>query len=145
MNKAIAASIALMASAAADAAPTQTPREVDACASLNRLGGVRALDNTTAIIMWAGGRPAYVVKLSVPLPELRFAHRYAYIDRDGDGQLCGRSRDGIVLPDEAMRMPATIMSMTELDAEHIEALEDEYKVKLTSKSKNKDAEPGLED
>jgi hypothetical protein len=44
-----------------------------------------------------------------------------------------------------MRMPATIMSMTALDAEHIEALEDEYKVKLTSKSRDKDAEPGLEE
>lgn len=109
--------------------------EKDACVALMRIGGLRALDNRTAVIFSSMGKPSYVVTLSAPLPELKFAHRYAYIDRDRDGRLCGRSRDGIALPDESFRIPTTIMAMTPLDAQSIEALELKYDVKLSRKRK----------
>jgi hypothetical protein len=131
----------------ASAAPVdngQEPADVqkDACVSLIRIGGLRALDNRTAVIFSSMGKPAYLIKLSVPLPELKFAHRYAYIDRDRDGHLCGRSRDGVALPDEALRIPSTIMSMTPLDAKTVASLEQKYEVRLTRKSKSKS--PGSE-
>jgi hypothetical protein len=126
----------------ASAAPVndgQEPAHVqkDACVSLVRIGGLRALDNRTAVIFSSMGKPSYLIKLSVPLPELKFAHRYAYIDRDRDGHLCGRSRDGVALPDEALRIPSTIVSMTPLDARAIESLEQKYEVRLTRKAKSK--------
>jgi hypothetical protein len=126
--------LALNTPAGAVSAETSTV-EKDACVSLMRIGGLRALDNRTAVIFSSGGKPSYVLTLSAPLPELKFALRYAYIDRDRDGHLCGRSRDGIALPDESFRIPTTIMAMTPLDAQSIEALELKYDVKLSRKRK----------
>jgi hypothetical protein len=127
--------LALSASAGA-VTPASSSVEKDACISLTRIGGLRALDNRTAVIS------SYVVTLSAPLPELKFAHRYAYIDRDRDGRLCGRSRDGIALPDESVRIPTTIMAMTPLDAQSVEALELKYDVKLSRKRKSEPAQNG---
>lgn len=128
-----ALALALVASGAV-AAPVEKPEvEKDACAFLSRLGGVRALDNRTAVIFSTMGKPAYVVTLSMPLPELKFAARYAYIDRDRDGQLCGRSMDGIAIPGDVIRIPARITAMTPLDAQRIRALEEKYEVTLTKK------------
>jgi hypothetical protein len=111
--------------------------EKDACEFLSRLGGVRALDNRTAVVFSSMGKPAYVVTLSMPLPDLKYAVQYAYIDRDRDGRLCGRSMDAIALPNDALRVPARISAMTPLDADKIRALEEKYQVKLTSKKKQK--------
>lgn len=139
MKAAIAVALTtLVMSAAAGAVTSQTSSvEKDACVSLMRIGGLRALDNRTAVIFSSMGKPSHLVKLSAPLPELKFAHRYAYIDRDRDGRLCGRSRDGIALPDESLRIPTTIMAMTPLDAQSIEALEVKYDVSLSRKNKDK--------
>jgi hypothetical protein len=132
---AVALSTLAFSAAAGAVAPASSSVEKDACISLTRIGGLRALDNRTAVI-FSMGKPSYVVTLSAPLPELKFAHRYAYIDRDRDGRLCGRSRDGIALPDESVRIPTTIMAMTPLDAQSVEALELKYEVKLSRKRKN---------
>jgi hypothetical protein len=137
---AIASTTLALSAAAGAVAPASSSVEKDACVSLTRIGGLRALDNRTAVIFSSMGKPSYVVTLSAPLPELKFAHRYAYIDRDRDGRLCGRSRDGIALPDESVRIPTTIMAMTPLDAQSVEALEVKYDVKLSRKRKNEPAQ-----
>jgi|ADGO01.1.fsa_nt_gi hypothetical protein len=132
--------MAMCASAAhATSPPEPKVEKKDACAFISRLGGVRALDSRTAVILSSTGKPAYLVTLSMPLPDLKFATRYAYIDRDGDGQLCGRSMDAIAIPDDAIRVPARISAMTPLDAQSIQALEEQYGVTLTRKSKRKDS------
>lgn len=120
--------------------------EKDACAFLSRLGGVRALDNRTAVIFSTMGKPAYLVTLSMPLPDLKFSARYAYIDRDRDGQLCGRSMDAIAVPGDPIRVPARISAMTPLDEQTIRALEEKYSVTLRKKSRRDDpsAEPSKE-
>jgi hypothetical protein len=105
---------------------------------LTRLGGVRALDNRTAVIFSTMGKPAYLVTLSMPLPDLKFAAQYAYIDRDRDGQLCGRSMDGIAIPGDAIRVPARITAMTPLDEQTIRVLEEKYSVRLTKKKAPRD-------
>ncbi len=133
---AMALMLAVSASAGAVSAEKAEVQK-DACVSLIRIGGLRPLDNRTAVIFSSTGKPSHLVKFGSPLPELEFALRYAYIDRDRDGQICGRSRDGIALPDEAIRIPTTIMSMTPLDAKAVESLELEYDVRLTRKPKNK--------
>jgi hypothetical protein len=142
MKAAIAVALTTLGLSAAASAvtPDSSSVEKDACVSLMRIGGLRALDNRTAVIFSAMGKPSYVVTLSAPLPELKFAHRYAYIDRDRDGRLCGRSRDGIALPDESARIPTTIMAMTPLDAQSVEALELKYDVRLSRKRKSEPAQ-----
>jgi Family of unknown function (DUF6491) len=141
MKAAIAVALTTLGLSAAAGAVTSASSSVekDACVSLTRIGGLRALDSRTAVIFSSMGKPSYVVTLSAPLPELKFAHRYAYIDRDRDGRLCGRSRDGIALPDESVRIPTTIMAMTPLDTQSVEALELKYDVKLSRKRKNEPA------
>ena len=140
MKVAVAVAVTLTTLALSTTASAVSPgvdsAQKDACVSLIRIGGLRALDNRTAVIFSSTGKPAYVVKLSAPLPALKFAHRYAYVDRDRDGHLCGRSRDGIALPDESLRIPTTIMSMTPLDPQSIEALELKYDVRLSRKRTN---------
>lgn len=141
MRSPILLSIALLACASAHATSEYVPAEKDACASLTRIGGLRALDNRTAVILSRTGEPAYLVKFGTPLPSLKFATRYAYIDHDRDGQLCGRSRDGVALPDEHVRIPTTILSMSRLGPDDLAALEEQYGVQLRPKSKRHDTGP----
>lgn len=136
MKKVLFLFAALVAASALGAPVEEQTVEKDACAFLTRIGGVRALDNTTAVIFSSMGKPAYVVKLSTPLPELKFAVRYAYIDRDRDGRLCGRSPDAIAVPGDGLRIPARIVAMTPLDAASIAALEEKYQVTLAKKKKS---------
>lgn len=132
------AAFAVAASSYGTSVDEQTKVEKDACASLIRIGGVRALDSRTAVIFSSMGKPAYVVTLSMPLPDLNYAVRYAYIDRDGDGRLCGRSGDAIGIPNSGIGMPSRIMALTPLDAGKIQALEEKYQVTLTKKKPAKE-------
>lgn len=140
----LAAGLAVGATASGSPVEEQTV-EKDACAFLTQIGGVRALDSRTAVILSSTGKPAYVVTLGTPLPELKYAIRYAYIDRDRDGRLCGRSRDAIAVPGEAVGPPARIMAMTPLDPTKIRALEEKYQVTLTKKNKSNDEPPKSDD
>ena len=70
------------------------------------------------MVIWAPSRSkAYLVELSMPLPELKFANRLAFVDRNHDGMLCGYGMDRIVVADSArqFRTPSTILGMTRLD------------------------------
>jgi|SRR5690606_9914691 len=139
MKRAIALSLALALCGTANAAANAEPAvSQDDCAQLHLIRGVTPLDSRTVVIYEGPGRKAYLAKLSAPLPELKFAFRYAYVDSDYDGRICGRSLDSIILPDEAIRIPARIISMTKLDDAGIQALEEQYDVKLTRKRKPKD-------
>jgi hypothetical protein len=139
----LSAALAIAASASATSAEQSAKVEKDACASLIRISGVQALDSRTAVIFSSTGKPAYLATLAMPLPDLKFAMSYAYIDRDGDGRLCGRSSDAIGVPDDRVSMSSRIMAMESLDAEKIQALEEKYNVRLTRKKDRKatEAEP----
>ncbi len=134
MKKLIVLGAALAAATSSYGASVEAQKvEKDACASLIRIGGVQALDSRTAVIFSSMGKPAYLVTLAMPLPDLKFAMRYAYVDRDGDGRLCGRSTDAIGVPDDRFATSSRIMAMTPLDAEKIQSLEEKYQVRLTRK------------
>lgn len=128
---------AMLACSASAYGTSDRPTEVekDACEWLTRISGLRPLDSRTAVLFAPGGKPAYVVTLSVPLPELEHAIRYAYIDRDRDGRICGRSMDAIAVPNDPLRMSSRIMAMTPLDAESIRALEEKFQVKLAKRNR----------
>jgi len=88
------------------------------------------------MIIWAPTRSkAYLVELSMPMPELKFANRIAFVDRNHDGMLCGYGMDRIVVADSSpgFRTPATIMSMQRLDDAALAQLEQQYDVRLTRK------------
>jgi hypothetical protein len=140
MMKTIIFLLALGLSVSAQAVAPQESVEIasgdkDACILIDRIRSFRVLDNNTVVLLSMGSREAYLMKLGMPLPELKFAHRYAYIDRDRDGQICGRAGDRLIVPDASFRVPSTIMAMTRLDPEQVAALEAKYGVRLTRKEK----------
>ena len=74
----------------------------------------------------------------MPLPELKFANRLAFVDRNHDGMLCGYGMDRIIVADSGFgfRTPSTILGMQRLDAAGLAQLEQQYDVRLTRKKKD---------
>ena len=134
----VAAGIDLGAGASAHATTNSTARaSKNECVFTRSIYDFKALDRNNLVI-WAPSRSkAYLVELSMPLPELKFANRLALVDRNHDGMLCGYGMDRIVVADSSFAHPATIMGMTRLDAAGLAQLEEKYDVRLTRKKADK--------
>lgn len=127
---------AALAAALGAQAGEKTRADDNACVFVRSIHDFKPLDRNTLVIWSPGRRNAYLVALGMPLPELKFAHRLAFVDRDHNGQLCGYGMDRVAVPGSGFHMPSTIMGMTRLDAARIAELEAQYDVKLTRKSKD---------
>jgi hypothetical protein len=79
------------------------------------------------------GKDFHLMQLGAPVSHLKFSFKVAFIDRDRDGQLCGRSLDKVQAADSLFRQPVTIMRMTRLNEAGLSALEAQYNVELTRK------------
>ena len=141
MNKVLVSAILAVcmgagASVPATASTDNTSRaNKNECVFSRTIYDFKPLDRDKMII-WAPTRSrAYLVELSMPMPELKFANRIAFVDRNHDGMLCGYGMDRIVVADSspAFRTPATIMSMQRLDDAALTQLEQQYDVRLTRK------------
>jgi hypothetical protein len=132
---AVTAAIAMGASAPAAAAKEKS-RSGNDCVFASTIHDFRVLDRNKMVI-WAPTRSkAYLVELSMPLPELKFANRIAVVDRNHDGMLCGYGMDRIIVADSSaagLRTPATILGMKRLDDAGLAELEQQYDVRLTRK------------
>ena len=106
------------------------------CVFASTISDFKVLDRNKMVI-WAPTRSkAYLVELSMPLPELKFANRIAVVDRNHDGMLCGYGMDRIVVADSSaagFRTPSTILGMRRLDEAALAQLEQQYNVQLTRK------------
>jgi Family of unknown function (DUF6491) len=130
---AVFAAAGISIAASADAATTRANQ--NDCVFTRAIHDFRPLDRNKMVI-YGPGRKAYLVELSMPLPELKFANRLAFVDRNHDGMLCGYGMDRIVVADSlAFRTPSTILGMTRLDDAGLAALEEQYDVRLTRKKK----------
>ena len=109
----------------------------DACVFVNNISGWRVLDSRHVVLFTPNEKRAYLVQLGMPVSDLKFAFQVAFVDRDRDGQLCGRSSDRILAVDSLVRQPSNIMGMTRLDEAGLQALETQYNVKLTRKKDDK--------
>jgi len=122
--------------AAADDAKNPDPMpgaSKDECVFVRDISNWRVLDSRHVVIFTPNERHAYLMQLGSPVSDLKYSFKVAFIDRDRDGQLCGRSYDKVQAADSLVRQPATIMGMTRLDAAGLAALEAQYNVKLTRK------------
>ena len=128
-----AAGIAIGASANAS---TSTHAGKNDCVFTSVINDFKPLDHNKMVI-YGPGRKAYLVELSMPLPELKFANRLAFVDRNHDGMLCGYGMDRIVVADSGigLRTPSTILGMQRLDDAGLAQLEQQYDVRLTRKKK----------
>jgi Family of unknown function (DUF6491) len=120
---------ASLAGVSAQAAATHAG---NACVFSHSIQGFRALDRNKLVIWAPGRRTAYLVELSMPFGDLKFANQIAVIDRDHNGQLCGYGMDRIVV-DAGLREASTVMGVTRLDDAGLEALERQYGVTLSHK------------
>lgn len=122
--------------ASADASATSARASKNDCVFTRTVHDFRPLDRSH-MVLWGPGRKAYLVELSFPLPELKFANRLAFVDRDNNGMLCGYGMDRIVIADSGfgIRTPSTILGMTRLDDAGLAQLEEKYDVRLTRKKK----------
>ncbi len=105
----------------------------DACVFVRNVTSWRVLDSRNVVLFTANARNAYLAQLSPPTSDLTHAFKVAFIDRDSDGQLCGRSLDKVQAVGSLVEQPATIMGMTRLDEIGLQELERQYDVKLTRK------------
>jgi hypothetical protein len=112
------------------------------CVFTSAINDFKPLDRNKMVI-YGPGRKAYLVELSMPLPELKFANRLAFVDRNHDGMLCGYGMDRIVVADSGIgfRTPSTILGMQRLDDAGLAQLEQQYDVRLTRKKKAAPAQP----
>jgi len=112
------------------------------CVFTSAINDFKPLDRNKMVI-YGPGRKAYLVELSMPVPELKFANRLAFVDRNHDGMLCGYGMDRIVVADSGIgfRTPSTILGMQRLDDAGLAQLEQQYDVRLTRKKKAAPAQP----
>jgi Family of unknown function (DUF6491) len=134
MRKGLMMLAALVACANVQASTSESRADKDACLFVRSIHDFRPLDRTNLIIWAPGRRDAYLVELGFPLPELKFAHRLAVVDRNHDGMLCGFGMDRIVVPDSFGSTPSTVRSMRRLDDAGLAELETKYNVRLTRKA-----------
>jgi hypothetical protein len=130
----VAALAALMAGtsiAATERPVPQLPADDDACVFFRTLYDWQVLDDRHLLIWAPGKRDPYQVELATPLNGLRFAHTLAFVDRNGDGMLCGFGMDRIALTDTPIHEDATIAGMTRLDATTLAAVAEHYGVKIS--------------
>jgi hypothetical protein len=122
-------------------APAQATRNSDPlpdapkneCVFVRNIDSWRVLDNRNVVLFTGNERRAYLAQLGPPASDLAYAFKVAFIDRDKDGQLCGRSLDKVQAVGSPGSQPATILSMTRLDETGLQELEARYDVKLTRK------------
>jgi hypothetical protein len=122
--------------AAADGAKNPDPMpgaRKDECVFVRDISSWRVLDSRNVVILTPNERHAYLMQLGMPISDLKYSFKVAFIDRDRDGQLCGRSLDKVQAVGSLARQPSTIMAMTRLDDAGLAALEAQYNVKLTRK------------
>lgn len=113
----------------------------DECVFVRNISNWRVLDSRHVVLFAPNQSRAYLMQLSAPVSDLKYSFKVAFIDRDRDGQLCGRSLDKVQAADSIVRTPVTIMGMTRLDDAGLAALEAQYNVKLTRKKKPETQQP----
>jgi hypothetical protein len=111
----------------------------DECVFVRNITSWQVLDSRH-IAFFTPGKRAYLMQLGMPVSDLKYAFKVAFIDRDNDGQLCGRSLDKVQAVGSLVKQPATIMGITRLDDAGLHALEEQYGVKLSRKKGGEAAE-----
>jgi hypothetical protein len=112
----------------------------DECVFVRNITNWRVLDQRHVVLFTANRSRAYLAQLGAPASDLTHAFKVAFVDRDGDGQLCGRSLDKIQAIGSLVPQPATIMGLTRLDDTGLQKLETHYGVKLSRKKDDQAAQ-----
>lgn len=131
-----------LASGIASAAPSSTsPASLLPGADRNecfliRFSKDRRVLDDKHLVVWANGETPYLVELDRPLHRLSTgAQSIAFVDGDGDGQVCRTVRDKIVVLDTIASKSRRIVGVTRLDADQIRTLEAKFETSLARKKR----------
>jgi hypothetical protein len=128
-----------IAQAAADKKTDPVPgASRDECVFVDNIQNWRVLDSRNVVLYAPNDRRVYLLQLGTPISDLKFAFKVAFVDKDHDGQLCGRSTDKVVALGSIVKQPSTVMGLTRLDGAGMQALEEQYDVQLTRKKSEKE-------
>lgn len=128
----------LAATAAGATSSGSDPASGNTCIFFRTVHDYRALDRNKLVVWAPGRRSAYLVEVGMPLTDLTWANRLAFVDSNRDGRLCGYGMDRIVIGDTSFPQWSTIISMKPLDEAAMAQLEQEYNVSLLPKKKQKE-------
>lgn len=121
----------------ASSSTSAAKRETE-CVYSDQIAGWNVLDSRHVLI-WApmhSDKDAYLLTLITPLSDTTVTMRLAFVDKDHDGQICGRSSDGVAVPDTGMHtVPSVISGMHRVDAAELQQLSEKYQVNLASRRK----------
>ena len=107
----------------------------DACVFINSIQNWRVLDSRNVVLFAPNSKKMYLMQLGMPISDLDFSFRVAFIDKDHDGQVCGRSPDRLRAMGSIVREGSNIMALIRLNPTQIQALETKYNVSLNGKKK----------
>jgi hypothetical protein len=127
-----------VAQAAADKTDPVPGASRDECVFVDNIQNWRVLDSRNVVLYAPNDRRVYLLQLGMPISDLKFAFKVAFVDKDHDGQLCGRSTDKVVALGSIVKQPSTVMGLTRLDGAGMQALEEQYDVQLTRKKSEKE-------
>lgn len=99
----------------------------------------RPLDSEHMVIWGPSRKDAYLVTLMGRVVDLPFSENVAFIDGDHDGMICGNGGDKVAVPGPTQGLPTFIKSMQHLDEAGLQAVGEQYKVKLTRKKQSDSA------
>lgn len=120
-------------SASSSSSPVKRENE---CVFSDQITGWNVLDSRHVIIWSPTYKQAYLMTLITPLPDTTVSMALAFVDKDHDGMICGRSSDGIAVPDTGIHtIPSTVSGMHKVDAAELQQLSDKYHVNLVPKKK----------
>jgi hypothetical protein len=88
----------LAAACASTGSPVRQASTGNDCVFLRIVDGWEVLDNSSVLVRTSGApdRRSYLVRLTRPAPELRFAADLRLLDGNGDGQICGWGGDSVI-------------------------------------------------
>lgn len=128
-----------LAHAATDQQPDPfSGADKNACVFINDIQNWRVLDSRNVVLFAPNAKRMYLMQLGMPISDLDFSFRVAFIDKDHDGQVCGRSPDRLRAMGSIVREGSNIMGLIRLDPAQTEALEAKYKVSLDGRKKPDD-------
>ena len=115
---------------------SSTAKKEDACVWSDQIQGWNVLDSRHVLIWAPTYKTAYLLTLIVPLNDTGVTMSLAFVDRDHDGMICGRSSDAITIPGDVIRMPPSIISgMHRADDLELQQLSLKYKTNLVPQNK----------
>jgi hypothetical protein len=76
--------------------------------------------NDERLILFGAGRQAYLAKLALPSPDLRFGFQISMVDGDNNGRICGHGSDAVLVENATVPGRLVILSLQTLTKSEVD-------------------------